>query len=67
MVGIEFQEQDGTPASMRVLAAVKRLVKLGYLVLPEGEQGEVLSLTPPLTMAKREIHRVIPFLEEAFR
>jgi 4-aminobutyrate aminotransferase/(S)-3-amino-2-methylpropionate transaminase len=44
MIGIELREPRRAHAVM--MAALRR----GWIVLPEGEHGEVLTLTPPLTI-----------------
>jgi 4-aminobutyrate aminotransferase-like enzyme len=33
----------------------QRLLRVGVLALPEGEHGEVLGITPPLTISEREL------------
>jgi 4-aminobutyrate aminotransferase/(S)-3-amino-2-methylpropionate transaminase len=35
---------------------VEKLLQRGVLVLPEGSQGEVLGLTPPLVITKRQLN-----------
>jgi 4-aminobutyrate aminotransferase-like enzyme len=44
MIGIELRE----PA--RVLAVMRAALERGWIVLPEGDHGEVVALTPPLTI-----------------
>lgn len=45
MIGIECDDPETS------LAATTRLLERGYVLLPSGEGGRVLSLTPPLTIA----------------
>ena len=33
----------------------EQLLRAGILALPEGERGEVLGITPPLTITKRQL------------
>jgi 4-aminobutyrate aminotransferase-like enzyme len=55
MVGIELQNSDGSPATDRAWAAVKEMLRRRFIVLPEGPRGNVISLTPPLTIPRREL------------
>ncbi len=49
MVGV-----SSTP-SERALGAMRTLLDRGYLVLTGGPAGDVLTLTPPLTIEMREL------------
>jgi 4-aminobutyrate aminotransferase-like enzyme len=64
MVGVELRRHDGTPASAEAFAAIKELLKRGYIFLPEGEFGNVISLTPPLTITKKNLVRAVGALAE---
>ena len=44
MIGIECESAETS------LAATAALLECGYVVLPSGPDGRVLSLTPPLTI-----------------
>lgn len=59
MLGIELQDPQGRPAGAAAVRAVQRLLTLGRIVLPEGEHGEVISFTPPLTLPEAEIPRIV--------
>lgn len=59
MLGIELQDLQGRPAGAAAVRAVQRLLALGRIVLPEGEHGEVISFTPPLTLPEAEIPRLV--------
>lgn len=69
MAGIEVRTREGAPAGGVVVRAMQRLAREGILVLPEGADGEVLSLTPPLTIPRvrlaRALERIRTALEEA--
>jgi len=69
MAGIEVRTREGAPAGLVVVRAMQRLAREGILVLPEGADGEVLSLTPPLTIPRRRLsqacERIGRALEEA--
>ena len=64
MAGVELTSLDGTPASTAAMAAVKALLKKGFIFLPEGEHGNVISLTPPLTVTKAQLAKAIAALAE---
>lgn len=58
MAGIELR-REGRPAGRESILAMKRLLHEGFVVLPEGEHGEVLGLTPPLTIPRGELLRAV--------
>jgi 4-aminobutyrate aminotransferase-like enzyme len=64
LIGLEFTYADGSAASDISLTLVKRLLQRGLIVLPEGEHGEVVSLTPPLTISVEELGRALRILRE---
>lgn len=53
--GVEFCDQGGAPATEVALAVVKQMLAKGFVVLPDGPYGNVISLTPPLTISHREL------------
>jgi len=55
MVGIELRDDDGKPAAARCLRIIKDMLRRGFILLPEGEAGNVISLTPPLTITRAEL------------
>ncbi|MHB1307201.1 MAG: aspartate aminotransferase family protein [Limisphaerales bacterium] len=64
MAGLEIRHLDGRPATEVVLALVKRMLARGFILLPEGEHAEVLGFTPPLTIAERDLQRVVRVLAQ---
>jgi 4-aminobutyrate aminotransferase-like enzyme len=64
MVGLELRQPDGAPATQAALRLVKVMLRRGYLLLPEGAQGEVISFTPPLTITARELQQTVAVLAE---
>ena len=62
MVGVELLRPDGQPATEAALSAVKRLLHRGYIFLPEGEAGNVISFTPPLTISLPALARAVTAL-----
>jgi 4-aminobutyrate aminotransferase-like enzyme len=66
MVGYALRDGTG-PAAGRVLEVVKRMLRAGFIVLPEGEEGEVIGFTPPLTITRHQIERMLAALTKALR
>ncbi len=62
MAGIEFTTPDGQPATELALTLMKRLLVRGFILLPEGEHGNILSLTPPLTITEAQLRRTLKAL-----
>jgi 4-aminobutyrate aminotransferase-like enzyme len=63
-VGVELRQPDGKPATELALGAVKALLHRGYIVLPEGEHGNVIGFTPPLIITKAQLAKTVDELEE---
>jgi 4-aminobutyrate aminotransferase-like enzyme len=64
MAGVELRRHDGSPATAETFAAVKNLLQRGYIFLPEGEHGNVISFTPPLTITKLQLAKAVAALAE---
>src|SRR5439155_25808063 len=56
MAGLELKRGD---EAMRI---VKEMLKRGYIVLPEGEHGNVISFTPPLTITSAQLSSAVKAL-----
>ena len=63
MAGVEVRHADGSPAAGLALRAVKGMLRRGFMVLPEGADGNVISLTPPLTITRAELAAAVPALK----
>jgi 4-aminobutyrate aminotransferase-like enzyme len=59
MAGLELRHADGSPASAEALAAIKELLQRGYIFLPEGEHGNVISFTPPLLITEAQLAEAV--------
>jgi acetylornithine/succinyldiaminopimelate/putrescine aminotransferase len=59
MAGLDVE--DGAIA----MRAIKRLLREGYIFLPEGDHGEVISFTPPLIISEAHIRESIRALQDA--
>jgi 4-aminobutyrate aminotransferase-like enzyme len=64
MAGVELRRHDGSPACVETFSAVKELARRGFIFLPEGEYGNVISLTPPLTITKAQLTKAVTALKE---
>jgi 4-aminobutyrate aminotransferase-like enzyme len=64
MWGVELTRADGSPATAEALAIVKMLLHRGFIVLPEGPHGNVISFTPPLTITAAQLARVVRILDK---
>ncbi len=64
MAGLELRHRNGAPAGAEAMAVIKRLLHRGFILLPEGEHGNVISLAPPLTLTERHLRAVAAALQE---
>jgi 4-aminobutyrate aminotransferase-like enzyme len=64
MAGIELTLRNGMPATQIALDAIKTLLHRGYIFLPEGEHGNVISFTPPLTITRAQLKAAVRELAE---
>ena len=62
--GVEVRRADGEPASKEVWHIVKAMLRKGFILLPEGEHGNVISFTPPLTISREQLARSVRALAE---
>jgi 4-aminobutyrate aminotransferase-like enzyme len=53
---------DGAPATAQALDCIKKLLHRGFILLPEGEDANVISFTPPLTISQRQLASAIDAL-----
>ena len=64
MVGVELTLPDGKPATKLALDAIKKLLSRGYIFLPEGEHGNIISFTPPLTITQAQLAQAVNELQK---
>jgi 4-aminobutyrate aminotransferase-like enzyme len=50
---------DGSPATNPTLTLIKRLLKRGFIFLPEGEHANVLAFTPPLIVSRAQLRAAV--------
>ena len=64
MAGLELQRADGSPATAEALRVIEAMLHRGFILLPEGEHGNIISLTPPLTISEAQLANTIKTLAE---
>jgi hypothetical protein len=70
LAGLEVQHANLKPATDVTMRVVKAMLRRGFILLPEGEDGNVIGFTPPLTITKpqlREAVRELPSCVEESR
>ena len=65
--GLELKRIDGSPATAESLAVIKRLLHRGYIFLPEGENANIISFTPPLTITSAQLAQAVRALDAELR
>jgi len=64
MAGVELRLADGRPATEAVMRAIKAMLRRGFILLPEGEHGNVISFTPPLTITRAQLTKTVRTLAD---
>jgi len=59
MAGLEINLPDGKPAAQIALDTIKKLLQRGFIFLPEGEHGNVITFTPPLTITRAQLAKAV--------
>ena len=67
MLALELFHDDGAPATAIAVGVTKRLLHDGFILLPEGDPANILSFTPPLTVGKSHITKLIRALGQALK
>jgi 4-aminobutyrate aminotransferase-like enzyme len=67
MVGVELRRRDGSPATAEAFTAIKTMLQRGFILLPEGEHGNVISFSPPLTITKAQLAKTVKTLAEVLK
>ena len=67
MVGVELVRDRKTkePAPAEAARVVQACLERGVILIPSGSRGNVLSLTPPLTIARRQLDHALAALDES--
>jgi 4-aminobutyrate aminotransferase-like enzyme len=64
MAGLDFRLANGAPDGDTAIRVIKGMLHAGYILLPEGEHGNVVSFTPPLTITKAQLGETISALQK---
>jgi len=64
MAGLELRRADGSPATEEASRVVKAMLHRGFILLPEGEHGNVISFTPPLTISEEQLCATVRELQK---
>jgi 4-aminobutyrate aminotransferase-like enzyme len=64
MAGMELSRTDGRPATTETFEVIQEMLRRGYILLPEGPDGNVASFTPPLTIGKSQLGEAMKTLRE---
>lgn len=64
MTGLELRDPQGRPATRLALEFVKRLLRRGFILLPEGVHSNVISFTPPLIISQHQLMTAVECLDE---
>jgi 4-aminobutyrate aminotransferase-like enzyme len=67
MAGLEIRKAGGGPATALVLETVKKMLRRGFILLPEGEFGNVIGFTPPLIITKAQLAAAVAALREVLQ
>lgn len=67
LIGIEFVEPDGGPRAGFGAVVAERALGAGLLLLPAGEVGEVLELSPPVTLTTDQAQYSMDMIERVIR
>ena len=62
MAGLELRRTDGSPASAEAMRVIKEMLRCGFILLPEGEHGNIISFTPPLTISEAQLTATVKSL-----
>lgn len=64
LAGVELRQADGSPATRLTWRVIKEMLRRGFILLPEGADGNVISFSPPLTIKKAQIEDAVGALKE---
>jgi 4-aminobutyrate aminotransferase-like enzyme len=59
LAGLEIKNDGGL-----AMRAIKEMLRRGFILLPEGARGNVISFTPPLTITKAELAAAVSALKD---
>ena len=66
MLGMELVREKKEPAVAEILQLFENTKKRGLLIGKGGLHGNVVRITPPMTIEKSQIDQVVKILDQAF-
>lgn len=67
LLGVELAGSDGRRAAGAGVVVARRALRDGVLLLPAGDEGHVVELTPPATLTTEQGQRIVEVLVSAVR
>ena len=67
LLGLEVSDKRNRSDGSTVIRWTSELLQKGVIVLPEGDHGEVLGISPPLIISEKEMHKATQKLLKTFR
>ena len=64
MAGVAICDYRDQPTTEVALALIKKMLRRGFILLPEGEHSNVVSFTPPLTISAAQLRASVAALQE---
>ncbi|MDB6067398.1 MAG: 4-aminobutyrate aminotransferase/4-aminobutyrate aminotransferase/(S)-3-amino-2-methylpropionate [Pedosphaera sp.] len=64
MAGVALCLHGRVPATIASLHIIKEMLHLGFVLLPEGADANVISFTPPLTITKPQLAATVKALQK---
>ncbi len=59
MQGLALEYLDGAPATRECIDIMKRMLRRGFILLPEGDYGNVIGIIPPLTITLPQLKTAV--------
>jgi len=63
LAGLELRHDDGSPAGALAMRVIKKLLRCGFIFLPEGEHANIVSFTPALTISEAQLRSAVVALD----
>jgi 4-aminobutyrate aminotransferase-like enzyme len=64
VAGLELRLPNGSTATALAFRVVKSMLQRGFVLLPDGEDANVIEFTPPLTINHRQLRGAVQALSE---
>jgi 4-aminobutyrate aminotransferase-like enzyme len=67
MIGVELRDASGEPNTKLSLSIIEALLDSGYVLLPDGEFGNVVGITPPLIVSSSQIKAFVNCFQSLYQ